>query len=148
MQDFFSFSTIFFFFFHLEIILHTILLEMSLFAGVVWTSSQCSFWCINLFDCGYYCLLIYNYIHPFGAQPHSLAQCGCFNKYFFYLDDIFFNTVTRLDAGTIHCPPASHETRCYIVKLLLFSIWLFLLCCRVYFLIGKHCQPWITFKTS
>lgn len=89
-------------------ILHTILLEMSLFRGVVLSSSQCSFWCINQFDCVYYCLLIHNiYIHPFGAQPHRLTQCGCFNEYFFYLGDIFSNTVAGLDSGTSHCPPAT-----------------------------------------
>lgn len=102
---------------------------MSLSGGVVLSSSQCSFWYINLLDCVYYCLLIYNiYINPFGAQPDSLAQCGCFNEYLFYylLYYIFSNTVTGLDAGTIYCPPAtrpgvawSETLFCLIISLVL-----------------------------
>lgn len=60
---------------------------------------------------------------------------------------VYFLTLAGLAAGRIHCPPA---TRPGVVwsEALLFSMWLFLLCCRAHFLIGKHCHSWITFKTS
>lgn len=68
------------YYFHPEVVLHTGLAwDISFWGcGLILEPSQCSFWCINLFDCVFHCLLTCNLYSSFWCSAPEFGPMWLF----------------------------------------------------------------------